>query len=112
MAREEFPEEVDYARRRLTQWLNGQARAARVSRRGLLRLSAGVGLAAIPGLAPGSRPATASPVAPLTTVGAAAGPIVKPLPPELFYNYGSNAEMRWEAMSGQGTSSTPPSATR
>jgi DMSO/TMAO reductase YedYZ molybdopterin-dependent catalytic subunit len=29
-------------------------------------------------------------------------PIVKPLPPELFTVYGSNAEMRWEAMAGQG----------
>ena len=30
------------------------------------------------------------------------GPIVKPLPPELFQVFGSNAEMRWEAMAGQG----------
>ncbi|GAA4232795.1 sulfite oxidase [Actinomadura meridiana] len=30
------------------------------------------------------------------------GPIVKPLPPDLFVNHGSNAEMRWEAMRGQG----------
>ena len=27
---------------------------------------------------------------------------MKPLPPDLFYVYGSNAEMRWEAMQGQG----------
>ncbi|MCO6006258.1 molybdopterin-dependent oxidoreductase [Actinoallomurus purpureus] len=33
---------------------------------------------------------------------AADGPIVKPLPPELFVVYGTNAEMRWEAMRGQG----------
>ncbi len=26
------------------------------------------------------------------------GPIVKPLPPELFYDHGGNAETRWEAM--------------
>ena len=31
-----------------------------------------------------------------------AGPILKPLPAELFTVYGSNAEMRWEAMAGQG----------
>jgi DMSO/TMAO reductase YedYZ molybdopterin-dependent catalytic subunit len=31
-----------------------------------------------------------------------AGPIVKPLPPDLFHAYGSNAETRWEAMAGQG----------
>src|SRR3954453_18492722 len=27
--------------------------------------------------------------------------IVKPLPPEWFIDYGTNAEMRWEAMQGQ-----------
>ncbi|GII92367.1 sulfite oxidase [Sinosporangium siamense] len=31
-----------------------------------------------------------------------AGPIVKPLPPELFIRHGTSAEMRWEAMCGQG----------
>ncbi|MET8157148.1 sulfite oxidase [Sphaerisporangium sp. NPDC005289] len=33
---------------------------------------------------------------------AAPGPIVKPLPPDLFITYGSSAETRWEAMHGQG----------
>lgn len=33
---------------------------------------------------------------------AQAGPIAKPLPPELFHTFGTNAEMRWEAMAGQG----------
>ena len=28
--------------------------------------------------------------------------IVKPLPPEWFIPHGTNAEMRWEAMRGQG----------
>jgi DMSO/TMAO reductase YedYZ molybdopterin-dependent catalytic subunit len=32
----------------------------------------------------------------------AQAPIVKPLPPELFYDYGSNAEMRWDAARDQG----------
>lgn len=59
------------------------------SRRTLLGISAGAGLAAAVGAVP--RPAVA-----------AGGPIVKPLPPELFTVYGSNAEMRWEAMAGQG----------
>ena len=31
-----------------------------------------------------------------------ASPIVKPLPPELFVVHDTNAEMRWEAMRGQG----------
>jgi DMSO/TMAO reductase YedYZ molybdopterin-dependent catalytic subunit len=82
------PDEVAYDRKRLSQWLSGVAGG--FSRRDLLRLSAGVGvgLAAAPAL----RPARAQ----------AAGPILKPLPPELFYVYGSNAEMRWEAMQGRG----------
>ena len=33
---------------------------------------------------------------------AADGPIVKPTPPDLFIPRGTNAEMRWEAMRGQG----------
>ena len=33
---------------------------------------------------------------------APAPPIVKPLPPEWFIPIGTNAEMRWEAMAGQG----------
>ncbi|HVW45364.1 MAG TPA: sulfite oxidase [Amycolatopsis sp.] len=60
---------------------------ARLNRRTILRLAA---------LAAGS--------VPLWTVPAAAdtGPIVKPLPPDKFFVYGSNAEMRWEAMAGEG----------
>jgi DMSO/TMAO reductase YedYZ molybdopterin-dependent catalytic subunit len=116
-------DEGTYDRRRLRQWLTGQARADDLSRRSLLRLSAGVGLAAVPGFTGASAtaapatpapatpapatpaPATAAPATPATGSGAptvAAGPIVKPLPPELFITFGSNAEMRWEAMSGQG----------
>ncbi|MFE6610287.1 hypothetical protein [Amycolatopsis sp. NPDC057786] len=54
-----------------------------MSRRGLLRLAAGGSLAMT---AFGSLPAgTAS----------AATPIVKPLPPEIFDVYGTNAETRW-----------------
>ncbi len=84
MAGEEMPDEVGYDRLRLTQWLHGRARAAGVSRRGLLQLSAGAGLAAIPGLALASRPATAAPAGPATTPAATAGPIVKPLPPAVL----------------------------
>jgi DMSO/TMAO reductase YedYZ molybdopterin-dependent catalytic subunit len=63
---------------------------AGISRRTLFRLSAGAGIgAAITGAGAGR-------------AGAADGPIRKPLPPELFEVYGSNAEMRWEAMRGQG----------
>ncbi|MBE1462550.1 sulfite oxidase [Kibdelosporangium phytohabitans] len=37
-----------------------------------------------------------------TAQAAGASTIVKPLPPELFEVYGTNAETRWEALSGQG----------
>lgn len=63
---------------------------AQLSRRGLLRgsavLGAGLGAGLVSGAA--SSPARA----------AAAGPIVKPLPPEWFVSYGTNAEMRWESV--------------
>jgi DMSO/TMAO reductase YedYZ molybdopterin-dependent catalytic subunit len=84
-------DETRYDRARLRQWL---------SRRDLLRLSAGAGvgagLAAVPALAGVPAPAAGA------AAPAAAGPIVKPLPPELFYVYGTNAETRWEALRGQG----------
>lgn len=62
---------------------------ARMNRRAMLRLAGVAGLAVVTPLA--------TPVA-----NAAASPIVKPLPQDKFIVYGSNAEMRWEAMSGQG----------
>src|SRR5437763_1414276 len=69
-------------------------------RRDLFRLSAGFALAAVParlGMPPvGRETASAPPVPPV------AKPIVKPLPPELFTVFGSNAEMRWEAMRHRG----------
>ncbi len=59
-----------------------------VSRRTVLRGSLAAGLAG-PALLMGA-PARAD------------GPIVKPLPPELFTVFGTNAETRWEAMQGMG----------
>ncbi|MEU6121532.1 sulfite oxidase [Streptomyces sp. NPDC047123] len=84
--------ESSYDRRRLDQWLAGEARADGADRRDLLRLLAAAGLAsAVPlGL---SAPA----------VSAAAGPgIVKPLPPERFIIHGTNAETRFEALAETG----------
>ena len=60
------------------------------SRRSLFKLGAVAGVAA-------SAPAVVFP-----SPAAAAGPIVKPLPPEFFTVLGTNAEMRWSAMRGQG----------
>lgn len=80
---DDLTDEATYERVRLRQWLQ----LSPLTRRRLLGASAGAGLAmaALPAL-----PARAE------------GPIVKPLPPELFIDHGTNAEMRWEAMRGQG----------
>jgi DMSO/TMAO reductase YedYZ molybdopterin-dependent catalytic subunit len=96
MDRDGLTDEAADDRLRLGQWPGGRARGAGMSRRAVLRGSAGAGLAAaIGGSAIGGglmgRAAFAQP-----------GPIVKPLPDDLFINVGSNAEMRWEAMAGQG----------
>lgn len=80
-------DEMGYDERRLRQWAAGRARG--FTRRDLLQLSAAF-----------SAGAMASPAAPGAT--AAAGPIVKPLPAELFKVLGTNAEMRWSAMHDQG----------
>jgi DMSO/TMAO reductase YedYZ molybdopterin-dependent catalytic subunit len=93
----DLTDEATYDSLRASQWLTGQADGRGLSRRHLLRAT----VAAAGGAAVGDRVLT-------TGRGAAyaasppAGPIVKPLPPELFYVYGSNAEMRWEAMADQG----------
>ncbi|NGO79245.1 sulfite oxidase [Streptomyces sp. YC504] len=82
-------DELAYDRRRLRQYLVGEARADGVERRTLLKLLAAAGGAAAVGVG-AAAPATA------------AGPgIVKPLPPELFTVRGTNAESK--AASWQGT---------
>ena len=65
-----------------------------LTRRGLLRASAAIGLGVLPG---GGRTVTATGPAAVAT-----GPILKPLPPELFTVFGTNAETKWEALRGQG----------
>ena len=82
-------DEASYDRLRLGQWLAGGATG--FSRRDLLKLTAaaGAGMAGVAATGPGA-------------AAAAPGPIVKPLPPELFTVLGTNAEMRWSAMADQG----------
>jgi DMSO/TMAO reductase YedYZ molybdopterin-dependent catalytic subunit len=89
--------EERYDRIRARQWLAGAARGPGLSRRDLLR-AAGAGAVAV-GLAglPGTRPAVADPLPPPP-----AGPILKPLPPDLFTVFGSNAETKWAALRGVG----------
>jgi DMSO/TMAO reductase YedYZ molybdopterin-dependent catalytic subunit len=80
--------ETTYDRRRLRQWLAGEARADGVTRRRLLTLLAATAAG------------TAFPVT--APAHAADSPIVKPLPPEWFIQRGTNAETRWEALRGTG----------
>ncbi|WP_369250149.1 sulfite oxidase [Streptomyces sp. R41] len=85
--------ESGYDRRRLRQWLAGDARADGVARRDMLRLLAAAGLtAAVP-------TALAAPAAAATT--AAAG-IVKPVPEDWFTIRGTNAETKFPSLAGTG----------
>ncbi|MFD0414952.1 sulfite oxidase [Streptomyces sp. NPDC127108] len=84
--------EAVYDRRRLRQWLAGEARADGVARRDVLRLAAAAGLAA------------SVPVAwPAARARAATAPgIVKPLPDDVFTVRGTNAETRFDALADTG----------
>jgi DMSO/TMAO reductase YedYZ molybdopterin-dependent catalytic subunit len=95
--------EAVYDSVRAEQSLAGRTRGTGMSRRGLLRMfgATGLGAAAGPVLTGGSARAAVSRRA-ATRPSPDTGPIVKPLPPNEFYVYGSNAEMRWEVMQGQG----------
>jgi DMSO/TMAO reductase YedYZ molybdopterin-dependent catalytic subunit len=95
--RDDLVDEGRYDRLRMAQWLAGRARGDGLSRRTLLRLGAGVGLATVPGLGgPSAREVAA--VEPAVDPP----PIIKPLPPDLFEVFGTNAQMRWESMRDQG----------
>jgi DMSO/TMAO reductase YedYZ molybdopterin-dependent catalytic subunit len=78
------PDESTYLQTRTEQMVE----RAGLRRRDLLKLGAtlplAAGVASRVGAAPAGAAETATP------------PIVKPLPPEWFVNYGTNAEMRWE----------------
>jgi len=83
--------ESAYDRRRLRQWLAGEARADGVSRRDMLRLLAAAG------------GALAIPAGLNTPAAAATSPgIVKPLPDDWFTVRGTNAETRFAALADTG----------
>lgn len=65
-----------------------------LARRDVLRLGAGAAATLVAAGTLGAGQALAAPSV-LTTP---AGPILKPLPPEWFVTYGTNAEMRWDAV--------------
>jgi DMSO/TMAO reductase YedYZ molybdopterin-dependent catalytic subunit len=90
----DITDETTYDRQRAAQW----RAQGELSRRALLRMTAGAGLGAV--IAGGVTAHTAD--ASVTSAPTADGPIVKPLPPDLFVVYGTNAETRWEAMRGEG----------
>jgi len=81
-----------YEQARADELIWRRARDLGVSRRRFLGMLAGAGALALGvGLPP--RLARAAPATDL---------VVKPTPPEFFYDYGSNKEMRWEVMSTRG----------
>ena len=80
--------EGEYDERRLRDFLAGRTRG--FSRRDLLALTAAAGV--------GAGVAAALPGSP----AAAASPILKPLPADLFRTLGTNAETRWSALKDQG----------
>ncbi|MEU0738929.1 sulfite oxidase [Streptomyces sp. NPDC006134] len=101
--------ESAYDRRRLRQWLAGEAHAPGVPRRDMLRLLAAAGLAGaapLPLGAPavaagtGSAPGTAN-AADRANAANAPG-IVKPLPDAWFTVRGTNAETRFASLAGTG----------
>jgi DMSO/TMAO reductase YedYZ molybdopterin-dependent catalytic subunit len=83
-----------YERTRGEQWQHRLERSHGLSRRQVLKLAA-AGAPLLAGLGRLGAPGAAR-------AATAALPIVKPLPPEWFVNFGSNAEMRWDAAGNQG----------
>ncbi|MFF1632119.1 sulfite oxidase, partial [Streptomyces sp. NPDC058272] len=88
--------ESSYDRRRLRQWLAGDARADGVARRDLLKLLAAAGLTTAAPVALGT------PAAAAAAATAAAPGIVKPLPDDWFTIRGTNAETKFPSLAGTG----------
>jgi len=93
MGREKLLREDDYLTARADEYLWSESRKFGLSRRSFIKLLAvGGGLAPLAGSA----------LLPSRVRAAAVQPVLKPTPPELFNDFGSNKEMRWEAMYGRG----------
>lgn len=92
MGGEPLLDEQTYEHARADEFISERAKAAGLSRRRFLQvLTAGAGLAVLGGGL--TRSAGGASDADL---------LVKPTPPEFFYDLGSNKEMRWEAMYTRG----------
>ena len=95
MQNDDLKDERVYDQERGEQYLWRHARAMGISRRRFMQWTAvGAGAVVLSGL-PGAGVARRA-------LASHAGPVVKPVPPDLFYNYGSNFEMRFEVMADQG----------
>ena len=95
MNRDELKDEQEYLSARAGQREWQLAKRMGISRRRLLQLMvAGGALATFGGNRPERSFAQTAPPAPT--------PVLKPTPPELFYDFGGNKEMRWENMYGRG----------
>jgi sulfane dehydrogenase subunit SoxC len=89
MSREKLLREDSYLAARSDEYLWSESKRLGLSRRNFLKILAAVGS-----------------LTPLASAGvlpaAAPQPVLKPTPPELFNDFGSNKETRWEAMYGRG----------
>lgn len=97
--------EEAYEGRRRAQWLAGEARAAGVGRRDMLRVLAAVGAAGTVSALGARTPAAASPAPALGSAPGTAprGPgIIKPLPADRFTIRGTNAETKFDALAETG----------
>lgn len=93
MREDDRVDEHTYEQARADEFIWRRARDLGVSRRRFLGMLAGAGALAVGSVGLSSRPAWAGPATDL---------VVKPTPPESFYDFGSNKEMRWEVMSTRG----------
>jgi DMSO/TMAO reductase YedYZ molybdopterin-dependent catalytic subunit len=93
---DDLADEQTYLYTRAVEWAEQSASHAGRSRRDVLKYTA----AAVPALVSAALipPSAAAATARRRSTSAAGAPIVKPLPPEWFVNYGTNAEMRWDTV--------------
>ena len=93
MGREQLTDEQEYREARTEEYRWRSAKTLGMARRRFLQvLGAGSAIAALEGRsAPWARAQAAAP-----------SPVIKPTPADLFYDFGGNKEMRWEAMYTRG----------
>lgn len=89
-------DELSYLQSRASDWAEHQGRAAGLSRRQALKVAG----AAVPALTATALlgPGKAAARAPAAPPEVGSSPIQKPLPPQWFIDYGTNAEMRWDTV--------------